>query len=139
MIFPRDVSQPRVLQQAWFARRAAFRRRFIGDDQALAPFHQPDSADDARARNFSVDPEAGQRRDFQKVRSFIEQRFDPLPRQQLALGLVTLVVFPAAALGRTLQFRAQPLDRRDHPGVVGAVCFRARIDEGRKQQASYSI
>src|ERR1035437_6468766 len=71
-------------RKARFARRPALGRRFIRDNQAFASFHQSDSADNPRARNFSVHPKPGQRRDLQKIRAFIEQRLDPLPPFGLA-------------------------------------------------------
>ena len=129
-ILARDVGQARVLPEARLARGSAFGRRFIGDDQALAAGHQADAADDARAGNFVVHSDAGQRRDFEKVRTFVQQQLDALARQQLAALDVALHIFFAAALGGAFQLRAQTIHHGGHGGVVRAVGIGLAVDCG---------
>lgn len=64
--------------------RAALDRRVVGDDDAFAGGDPPDAGDDARARRLvPVHAVRGQRRQLQEGRAGIEERVDPVAREQL--------------------------------------------------------
>src|SRR5580704_2514890 len=77
-ILARNLSKPRILPQARLAGRPALQRGLVGNDQTLAAADQSDSADDARTRRLTLHPDSCERRDFEKVRTFVEQQLDTL-------------------------------------------------------------
>src|SRR5215813_2616879 len=129
MIRRGDLSQSRVFALADLADRAAFDRRFVGDDQTLAARDKPNAADHAHADEFVLHPVTGQRRNFEKIGAFVEQHLHALARRQLASRQMALDVLFASAERRFLQFALQPLDAGQIGGVVGAIGFRVFIDE----------
>src|SRR5579871_2996789 len=99
MILASDVGEAGILPQTGLARRAAFGRGLVCDDQTFAPTNQSDAADDAGAGELVFHPVAGERGDFEKVGAFVEQHFDAIAREEAAALDVTFYVFFAAAFG----------------------------------------
>src|SRR3546814_18727477 len=64
---------------------AALHRRIVADDHRLPPRHPADAGDHARTGDLAAIKVAGSElADFENGRTWIEQRHDPLPREQLA-------------------------------------------------------
>ena len=108
-------------------------RCVVGDDQDLPSRHAADAGDDAgRRRPVVVEIPCGERRQFQKRRTGIEQLVDALADRQLPLGAVPLEVFLAAAESRLGGPRPQLRDERDHAAAVALEVIRSRIDVRRQ-------
>ena len=84
-VLQRDLLRPQVLLHRHRVVGAALDRRVVGDDHALAPGDPPDPGDDPRGRGLAaVEPVRGERRQLEERRRRVEQRVDPVARQQLA-------------------------------------------------------
>ena len=84
-IFARDFLRAHVLLHRHRIVSAALDRRIVADDHALAPGDAADAGDDAGAVNgLVVHIIGGKRRQFQERRARIDERHDPIARQQFA-------------------------------------------------------
>ena len=73
-----------LLHREWEI-RAAFDRRIVRDDHALAAFDDADAGDDAGTRRLPViDVPGGERIQLEERRPRVDEPVDPLAREQLA-------------------------------------------------------
>ena len=100
-----------------------------GDVGAQALLGRGSDVEHAAGRHLVVPhAPAGELRQFEEGRAGIDQRVDPLARQQLAAGDVLRARLPVAAQGDAFDLRAQVGDERRHALEVRAKLRRARVE-----------
>ena len=125
-VLQRDFLRAQVLLHRHRIVGAALHRRVVGDDHAFAAGHPADARDDACGGNVAaVHAVRGQRRQLEDRRAGIDQRVDPVARQQLAAGEVLLPRLVAAAARDLRGLLAQVGHERTHRVRVGAEIIRA--------------
>ncbi len=90
---------------------AAFDRRIVGDDHRFAAVNESDPRDQARAVHVAfVHAVGGERADFEKGRTRIDEPRDALAREKLAARDVALARLGGAALGGRAPTRVEFVD-----------------------------
>ena len=108
MVFQRHFLRAKMFFHGHRKIRAALDRRVIGDNQDLDAIDATDTGDDAGGgRRAVIHAVCGQRRQFEKRRSWIEQGSDAFAWQQLAAGFVFFARLGSAAFGAAQQFALQ--------------------------------
>jgi len=108
--------------------RAAFDRRVVGDDDALAARHPPDAANDRGGMHVAaVHPPGGKLADLEERRAGIEQRAHPLAGQHLAARSMLVARGLVAADGNGGDLLLEIGDEAAHALGVGAEFRRACI------------
>jgi len=131
IVLPGDVLRPQMLLHRHGIVGAALDRGIVGDDDAFAPRYPPHPGNDAgRMHVAAIEAVGGQRRQFQKRGSGIDQQVDPLARQHLAARLVARPRHLAAAARDQIELVAQFGDERAHGFRVAREIRRGRIDAG---------
>jgi hypothetical protein len=108
-----DLLRPQVLLDRQRVIGAALHRRIVGDDHALDAVDPADAGDQRSRRHLeglrAIHAVGRQLRQFEEGRTGIDQRIDPLARQQLAARQVLLARGFRAA-------ERDPVDRRAQVG-----------------------
>jgi hypothetical protein len=90
-VLGRDLLRTQVLLHGDRVVRTALHRGVVGDDHAQSAGHRTDTRDDACRRCLAaVHPVRGERRQLEKRRAWVEQRIDPVTREQLPARHVTI-------------------------------------------------
>ncbi len=104
IVLPRDILGAKMLLHRHRIIGAALDGRIIGDDHAFAPRDPADAGDDARRMHVAaIQAVGGERRQFEKRRSRIDQEIDALARQHLAARGVPGARRLAAAAGHLIE------------------------------------
>ena len=129
VVLARDLLRTQVFLHRHREVGAALDRGVVGNDHHFGAMHAADAGEDAGGRRgIVVHAARGERAEFQERRAGVEQRGDPLARQQLAALDVLRPRLLAAALGDPGQLCLEIGHRRAQRGVVVAELGGARID-----------
>ena len=119
---------------------AALHRGVVAHHHAFPPGHATDAGDDAGARHLvAVHAPGRELRQFKKGRAGIQQRLDPVARQQLSAALVALAGVLPAAGSHARDLRSQVGDQLCHSGRVGKELCTARISTGLQDHQAVSL
>ena len=119
-VLGRDLLGAQMLLDRHRIIRSALDRRIVGDDHDLAAVNDADAGDKSGAVHVAlVHAEGGERADFQKRRTGIDQAGDAFAGQKLAAGDVTFARLARAALGGDAPAEVEFVDQPTPFGRVG--------------------
>ncbi len=133
MVFGRDLLRAQMLLDGHGIIGAALDGRIIGDDHRLAAMDQADPGNEPGAVNVPlIHTVSGERADFQKRRTGIDEARDAFARKQLAAPDMPVARLCRAALGRRAAARLQFVDQTPPAGDVRVVFVRWRGQPARQ-------